>query len=453
MIAAQTATGQLAVPVGRAGHGRCGGQPRRNNDNQFGGVRADRLRAEQHAQQRNILDDRQAGFDRFALVAVQPGNHDGLAVANLNRGLGPAHIDDRDLDPDDGQRVGIRALRHFRAHGQHNALAVNNRWHKVQQHAVFLVFENNCAVLKARGQGVFSAGKKAGRLARNSSHVGPRQHRRQAGGGQRVYQALHRCSTGTDTGATEQRCGSSSGQALRDETGRLAEEEATDPHPEAAPDADIRQHFPVEPQGFADAALYFGDLHFEVDLLFTCHADAVFDRRLFREGGCRQPQGQVGRGDGCHRTAEFNPSVELADNDVFERFKQSRTQAVMTRVQAAEGNLWQRFIETGCTAFIESLSDKSAQRIIFTDGPSVLDPDIWHKNVQAVDLIGQVLGQLATEGFIEEAPHKTLARLVWGSFLEAGVYISHAPDAVRAQHEMLQGLKYLLGKLRIKHES
>ena len=138
---------------------------------------------------------------------------------------------------------------------------------------------------------------------------------------------------------------------------------------------------------------------------------------------------------------------------VFERFRQSRTQAVMTRVQAAEGNLWQRFIETGCTAFIESLSDKSAQRIIFTDGPSVLDPDIWHKNVQAVDLIGQVLGQLATEGFIEEAPHKTLARLLWGSFLEAGVYISHATDTVRAQHEMLQGLKYLFGKLRIKHES
>lgn len=137
---------------------------------------------------------------------------------------------------------------------------------------------------------------------------------------------------------------------------------------------------------------------------------------------------------------------------VFERFRQARTQAIMARVQEAEGDLWQRFIETGCTAVIESLSDKSAQRIIFTDGPSVLDPDIWHKNVQGVDFITQVFEQLEAEGFIEESsPHQALARLVWGAFLEAGVYISHATDSVGAQQEMLQGLQYWLGKLRIKH--
>ena len=137
---------------------------------------------------------------------------------------------------------------------------------------------------------------------------------------------------------------------------------------------------------------------------------------------------------------------------VFEQFRQARTQAIMARVQEAEGDLWQRFIETGCTAFIESLSDKSAQRIIFTDGPSVLAPDIWHKNVQAVNLITQVFEQLEAEGFIEEkTPHKALARLLWGAFLEAGVYISHATDSVEAQHEMLSGLKHWLEKLRIKH--
>ena len=140
--------------------------------------------------------------------------------------------------------------------------------------------------------------------------------------------------------------------------------------------------------------------------------------------------------------------------DVFEQFSQARTQAVLVRMQEAQGDLWQQLIETGCTAFIESLSDESVQRIIFTDGPHILDRDVWHKNVQTINLIAQFFEQLEAEGFIEaKTPHKTLARLVWGSFLEAGVYISHAPDAVRAQHEMLQGLKYLLGKLRIKHES
>ena len=137
---------------------------------------------------------------------------------------------------------------------------------------------------------------------------------------------------------------------------------------------------------------------------------------------------------------------------VFEQFRQSRTRVVMARIQEAEGDLWQRFFETGCTAFVESLSDKDAQRIIFTDGPSVLDPDIWHKNVQGVDFITQALEQLEAEGFIEEkTPHQALARLVWGALLEAGVYVSHATDSVGAQREMLQGLKYWLGKLRVKH--
>ena len=137
---------------------------------------------------------------------------------------------------------------------------------------------------------------------------------------------------------------------------------------------------------------------------------------------------------------------------VFEQFRQARTQAIVARVQEAEGDLWQRFVETGCAAVIESLSDKSAQRIIFTDGPSVLDPVVWHENVQGIGFITQVLEQLEAEGFIEEkTPHQALARLVWGAFLEAGVYVSHAADSVGAQHEMLQGLQYCLGKLRIKH--
>ena len=137
---------------------------------------------------------------------------------------------------------------------------------------------------------------------------------------------------------------------------------------------------------------------------------------------------------------------------VFERFRQARTQAILARVQEAEGDLWQRFVEIGCTAVIDSLSDQSAQRIIFTDGPSVLAPSIWHKNVRAVHFIAQVFDQLEAEGFIEEkTPHQALARLLWGAFLEAGVYISHATDSVEAQHEMLQGLKHWLEKLKIKH--
>jgi len=137
---------------------------------------------------------------------------------------------------------------------------------------------------------------------------------------------------------------------------------------------------------------------------------------------------------------------------VFERHRQSRTQALIERIQEAEGDAWQRLIETGLTIVVESLSEKDTQRIIYTDGPAVLGPAIWHTNVPALDFITAGLEQLQAEGFLEEkTPHQILARLVWGSLREAGLYVSHAADPVGAQREVLHGLLFWLGKLRIKH--
>ena len=138
---------------------------------------------------------------------------------------------------------------------------------------------------------------------------------------------------------------------------------------------------------------------------------------------------------------------------VFEQLRYTRTQTVQERIQAAEGDLWHRIVETGCAAFIEASSDRGALRIIFLDGPSVLDSRIWHENVPGVNLIRQGLDQLVAAGFIEEAPRETLARLLWGSFLEASVYITYATDILEAQREMAQGLEHLLGNLRIKPQS
>jgi AcrR family transcriptional regulator len=138
---------------------------------------------------------------------------------------------------------------------------------------------------------------------------------------------------------------------------------------------------------------------------------------------------------------------------VFEQLRYTRTQTAQERIQAAEGDLWYRLVETGCAAFIEASSDRGGQRIMFLDGPSVLDSRIWHENVPAVNLIRQGLEQLAAAGFIEEAPYKTLAHLLWGSFLEASLYITYATDILEAQREMAQGLAHLFGSLRIKPQS
>ena len=134
---------------------------------------------------------------------------------------------------------------------------------------------------------------------------------------------------------------------------------------------------------------------------------------------------------------------------VFEQVRQARVQAVQAHIRAAEGDLWQRTVVAGCAAFLDSLSDERAQRIIFTDGPSVLDLDMWHDDVPGVNLIRLNLERLAAEGFIEEAPYEMLARLLLGVFLEAGIYITHAPDRVKARREVLQGLEHLFNSLRI----
>lgn len=137
---------------------------------------------------------------------------------------------------------------------------------------------------------------------------------------------------------------------------------------------------------------------------------------------------------------------------VFERFRQVRTQALLERIQEGEGDTWQRLVETGLSVVVESLSEKDAQRIIFTDGPAVLGPEIWHTNVPALSFITAGLEQLRAEGFLEEkTPHKALARLVWGALLESGVYVSHAADPVGAQSEMLHGLRFWFEKLRVRH--
>ena len=91
-----------------------------------------------------------------------------------------------------------------------------------------------------------------------------------------------------------------------------------------------------------------------------------------------------------------------------------------------------------------------AQRIIFIDGPAVLDSRLWHDNAPGVALIQHSLERLAAAGFIADQPFTTLSRLLWGAFLEAGLYIAYADDLDNAQQEMASGLEQLFGRLLLR---
>ena len=139
---------------------------------------------------------------------------------------------------------------------------------------------------------------------------------------------------------------------------------------------------------------------------------------------------------------------------VFEELRVSGLQRILERIQTAEGDPWQRLVQTGLRAFLEVVSEPGTQRILYIDGPAVLPMYLWHENALAIAAIQNALEQLALAGFIAKQPFGTLSRLLWGAFLEAALHIAYSTDDVDAtQQEMRRGLEQLIAGLRFKHLS
>ena len=134
---------------------------------------------------------------------------------------------------------------------------------------------------------------------------------------------------------------------------------------------------------------------------------------------------------------------------VFEEERTALIQAVLERIQAAEGDTWQRFVVTGCHAFIEYASSPSVRRIVHTDGPAVLDWVTLQQSGPGLMLLRTVFTRLMAEGLIEEQPVESLARLAWAMLFEAAIYIGQAGDSAEAREEALNTLLRLIAGLRL----
>ena len=137
---------------------------------------------------------------------------------------------------------------------------------------------------------------------------------------------------------------------------------------------------------------------------------------------------------------------------VFDEVRAAYMQAISERVEAAEGDLWQRLVVTGCQAFIESVADPSVRRIVYIDGPAVLDWPAEQKSAPGLIFLRNVFEQLMSEGFIERRPLEPLVRLLWAGLFEVGAYIAQADDRAAAQKEMTDALMYVLNGLRLQSE-
>ena len=133
---------------------------------------------------------------------------------------------------------------------------------------------------------------------------------------------------------------------------------------------------------------------------------------------------------------------------VFEEERVALIQAILDRIQAAEGDTWQRFIVTGCQAFIENAVSPSVQRIVHIDGPAVLDWTVIQQSGPGLRLLRNVFEQLMAEGLIEQRPLEPLIHLAWAMLFEAGVYIAHADDTAATQEEVVGVLIRMLTGLR-----
>ena len=137
---------------------------------------------------------------------------------------------------------------------------------------------------------------------------------------------------------------------------------------------------------------------------------------------------------------------------VFEEVRGDSAQFIRGKMEEAEdagADLWQQVI-VGCHAFIESALTPSAQRIVHTDGPSVLDWPVVQKSGPGLTLLRKILGQLMDQGLIEKMPINPLAYVLWGTFFEAGVYIANADDISAAREETAKLLVRLLAGLRVR---
>lgn len=129
---------------------------------------------------------------------------------------------------------------------------------------------------------------------------------------------------------------------------------------------------------------------------------------------------------------------------VYQEQRVALAQAINERIQVVEGAPRQEALLTVCQAFIDAAVDPRVQRILFVDGPAVLDQQVLREPKPALLILREVFEPLMAEGVIDPLPLDPLIHLVWAMCFEAGVYIAHAEDSVAARQEMISALERLL---------
>lgn len=132
---------------------------------------------------------------------------------------------------------------------------------------------------------------------------------------------------------------------------------------------------------------------------------------------------------------------------VFDEVRGEHIQALRDAMATAEGDAWQRLM-TWVPLALEGILDPSVRRIVYLDGPVVLDWSSERRRAPAIALLREIFEPLMAEGVIERLPLDALVRQLWALFFQAAVDIAQAEEGALALHERLVVLRRILRGLR-----
>lgn len=164
-------------------------------------------------------------------------------------------------------------------------------------------------------------------------------------------------------------------------------------------------------------------------------------RRLFAEQGFAGvgteaivAEASVSRGALYHH---FGDKTELFAG-VIEAVEADVTDAIAARALAGDDLGFAAVMMRAMDAWLDACEAPDVQRILLTDGPSVLGWARWRALLQpyALALVEGTLAQGMADGVVADLPPRPLAHALIAVAEEAAMYVASAEDRVSARREM-----------------
>ena len=162
-------------------------------------------------------------------------------------------------------------------------------------------------------------------------------------------------------------------------------------------------------------------------------------RSLFTDRGFAETSTEeIVRVAGVTRGALYHHFRDKEDlfRAVVEEIEQELAERAATAV-AAQSSL-REGLRAGCAAFLDACLEPDVQRIVLTDGLSVLGVDAWREIDEryALGLVVAGLEGAIAEGVIEPQPSQPLAQMLLGALTEGALLIARSDDVTRTRAEV-----------------